>query len=120
VKEGSGNGHVRERSGNGPLFIEDPLGNLKGGGGLFTGDLETVKELCKWSVPVYGICVRGTWREGSFTGNSESYVRHVKEGLGNGACLVLETLCWEPGWRDPVLRIPRDVVEGSGNGAFLL
>ena len=26
----------------------------------------------------------------------------------------------EPGWRAPVLRIPMDVVEGSGNRAFLL
>jgi len=39
--------------------------------------------LCKWSISVYGSCVRGTWREGSFTGNSESYVRLVNEGFGN-------------------------------------
>jgi len=37
--------------------------------------------------PKNGISVGGTWREGSFTGNSESYIRHVKESLGNGASL---------------------------------
>jgi hypothetical protein len=35
---------------------------------------------------------RGNWREESFTGNSESYVRHVKEGSGNGASLCLYRL----------------------------
>ena len=35
---------------------------------------------------------RGNWGEGSFTGNSESYVRHVKEGFGNGASLCLYRL----------------------------
>jgi len=29
--------------------------------------------------------VRRTWREGSSTGNSESYIRYVKEGFGYGA-----------------------------------
>jgi len=27
------------------------------------------------------------WREHSSTGNSESYISHVKEGFGNGASL---------------------------------
>ena len=63
-----------------------------------------------------GSFVRGTWREGSFTGHSESYVRRVEEGLGNGVSLI-EALWWERGGRTAVLRIPR---EGSGNGAFLL
>ena len=38
MKEGSGNGYARERSGNGPLFIGAPLGNLEGGS--FTGYLQ--------------------------------------------------------------------------------
>jgi len=35
--------------------------------------------LWKWSVSLflYGASARGTWREGSFTGNSESYVLSV-------------------------------------------
>jgi hypothetical protein len=41
------------------------------------------------SLSLYGSSVRETWREGSFTGNSESYVRHVKEGFGNAALLSL-------------------------------
>jgi len=37
--------------------------------------------------------VREIWREGgSFSGNSESYVRHVKEGFGNEASLSLYRL----------------------------
>ena len=35
----------------------------------------------------------GTWRECSFTGSSESYVRHVKEGFGNGASLSVFRHC---------------------------
>jgi hypothetical protein len=35
---------------------------------------------------------REYWREGSFTGNSESYVRHIKEGFGNGASPCLYRL----------------------------
>ena len=67
--------------------------NLEGGGGLFTGDLKTLKELCKWSVSVYGICVRGTWREGSFTGNSESYCKTCQGRFGKWSMsLVIETL----------------------------
>jgi hypothetical protein len=38
--------------------------------------------------------VRGTWREGSFTGNSASYIRHVKEDYCNAASVVsLKRLC---------------------------
>jgi len=70
------------------LNIWAPLGNLKGD--LFTEDFETVKKvLCKWSISLYGSCVRGTWRKGFFTGIYESYVRHVNEGFGNGASLSL-------------------------------
>jgi hypothetical protein len=34
---------------------------------------------------LYGSFVKGTWRESSYTGDSESYIRPVKEGFGNGA-----------------------------------
>ena len=42
---------------------------------------------------IYGSSVRETRKEGYFTGNSESYRRHVKEGFGNGASLSLQRLC---------------------------
>jgi hypothetical protein len=32
------------------------------------------------------------WRDGSFTKNSESYIRHVTERSGNGSALSLEML----------------------------
>jgi hypothetical protein len=70
------------------LFIGAPLGNLEGS--LFTGNSERqLKEVCGSgaSLSLCGSSVRGTWREGSFTGNSESYVRNVKEGFGNEASL---------------------------------
>jgi len=35
---------------------------------------------------------RGTWRKGSLAENSESYVRHVKEGFGNEASLSFQRL----------------------------
>ena len=34
---------------------------------------------------LYGSFVKGTWRESSYTGDFESYIRHVKQGFGNGA-----------------------------------
>jgi len=37
--------------------------------------------LCKWSISLYVSSVRGTWRNRPFTGNSESYIGHVKEGF---------------------------------------
>jgi len=46
---------------------------------------ESKRALCKCSVSLYGSFVKGTWRESSYTGDSESYIRHVKEGFGNGA-----------------------------------
>jgi hypothetical protein len=33
---------------------------------------------------LYGSFVKGPWKESSYTGDSESYIRHVKEGFGNG------------------------------------
>jgi len=52
--------------------------------------------------------VKGTWREGSCTGNSESYIRHVKEGYGKGAALFIEDPSGEPGVRTSIVRTPRD------------
>jgi hypothetical protein len=35
---------------------------------------------------------RETQREGSLTGNAESYIRHAKEGFGNEAFLTFQRL----------------------------
>jgi hypothetical protein len=48
--------------------------------------------LWKWSIYLCGSPAKGTWRKGFFTGNPESYVRHVKEGFGKGASLFIQTL----------------------------
>jgi hypothetical protein len=55
----------------------------------------------------------GTRREGSFTGNSGSYVRHVKEGSGNGASLTLYRFAGRT-WRKGsyIKDFERHVVEG--------
>jgi hypothetical protein len=45
---------------------------------------DSKRALFKQCVSLYGSSVRGTWRKGSFTGNSDSYIRHVKEGFENG------------------------------------
>jgi hypothetical protein len=69
-------------------------------GHCFTGDLERKVMFCfirgqcafgylrdmrknarEKSSCLYRLPVGGTWREGFFTGNSESRVRNVKEGL---------------------------------------
>jgi hypothetical protein len=62
--------------------------------------------------------VRETWRQGSFTGNSESYVRHVKEGFGNEVSLSLQRGTWREG--SYTEDSERHVMERSGNEAFLL
>jgi hypothetical protein len=54
------------------------------------------------SFSLYWRFVRGTWREVSFTGYSESYIRHVKEGFGNVASPSLYKLR-ECGERAPIL-----------------
>jgi hypothetical protein len=57
-----------------------------GGGFIYQEFWETVKEHS-----VNGVCL-SLWEfceECSFTGNSASYVRHVKEGYGNAASLSL-------------------------------
>jgi hypothetical protein len=50
-----------------------PLG--QGGDAALPGILRDSKRvLGERSLPVYGSCARRTWREGSFTAKSESYV----------------------------------------------
>ena len=52
-------------------------------GSLFTGTLRDYKRgLWKRSVSLYGSSMGGNWREGSFTGNSESQILSVpRDGL---------------------------------------
>ena len=45
--------------------------------------------LWKQSVSLYGISAKGTWRKGSFTGDSEGY---VKERSGNRQLSLLGNL----------------------------
>jgi len=45
------------------------------------------------SLSIYGSFVKGTWRDSSYNGDSESYIRHVKEGFGNGASNSSNKLC---------------------------
>jgi hypothetical protein len=61
--------------------------------------------------------VRETWRNTPFTGNSESYIRHVKEGFGMGTSLSLYRL--HEGTYSYTEYSKRHVKEGSENGAFL-
>ena len=63
---------------------------------------------------------RGTWRGGSFTGNSESYVRHVKKAL-EMSHLTLYTGSMRRTQRDGSYTEDSDrhVIEGSGNKHFI-
>jgi hypothetical protein len=75
-----------------PISAGDPLVNLEGGGvvvHLPGTPRDSDRALCKSSVSACGSSVRGTWRKGSFTGNTESYIGLVKEGYGSGASLSL-------------------------------
>jgi hypothetical protein len=47
---------------------------------------DSKKEVCIPSVSLHG---SGTWRDGSFNWNFESFVRHVEEGFGYGESLSL-------------------------------
>jgi hypothetical protein len=68
--------------------IDTWLGKLEGL--QLPGTLRDSKRvLCKWSIYLYVSSVRGTRRNSPFTGNSESYTRHVKEGFGMAASLYL-------------------------------
>jgi hypothetical protein len=61
--------------------------------------------------------IRGTWRGGIFTGDSE---RHVREGL-EGEHLSLYRGSVRGTWREGshTEDSKRHVIEGSGKGAFL-
>jgi hypothetical protein len=56
---------------------------------------------------------------GSFTGNSDSYFKHVKESFGNRS---LYRGSMRRTWREGSYPVDteRNVMEGSGNGAVLL
>jgi hypothetical protein len=47
---------------------------------LLRTSTDSKRGLWKWSVSLYGRSVMGTWREGSFTGDSEGY---ITEGSGD-------------------------------------
>jgi len=53
---------------------------------------DSERVLCKWSIYLYVSSVRVTWRNSPFTENSESNIRHVKEGFEMGASLSLQRL----------------------------
>ena len=64
--------------------------------------------------------MKGTLREGSFTGNSESYVRHVKEGF-EMEHPSLYSLCEGNRREDSYTKdSKRCVMESSRNRGFLL
>ena len=89
--------YVKEGSTKGQLSLHrDPL-EERGGGGHFIRDIEiqTIEgsgSLAPLSLSLSGSSTRVTWRDVSFTGKSEIYVRHVKEGFGNGASLSFDWL----------------------------
>jgi hypothetical protein len=59
------------------------------------------------------------WSVGSLNGNSDSYVKHVKESFGNPS---LYRGCVRGTWRVGSYPVDseRNVMEGSENGAVLL
>jgi hypothetical protein len=81
----------------------------------FTGDFERHEGgLWKRSVSLYW-----SWREGFFAGNSESYVRHVRERFGNGPlCLCRGSLRGPWGKRYYTEDSERHIMQGFGNGAY--
>jgi len=65
--------------------------------------------------------VKGTWKESCYTGNSESYIRHVKEGFGNGASNSSNRLHKGNMERGSYTEdSEKHVMEGSGNRVSLL
>jgi hypothetical protein len=60
-----------------------PIGNM-GRTFVYRRLWQSKRALGKRSVSVYGNSVNETWRKGFCTGNTESYVRHVKEGSVHG------------------------------------
>jgi len=71
------------------LSTGTPIGNLEGGS--FTGKFERQMKKGSGYGPSLSMEAKGYWREGEgcFTGNSESYMRHIKEGFGNRTSLCL-------------------------------
>jgi hypothetical protein len=61
------------------LSIGGPLEDMEGTP-LPGTSIDSKRGLWKWRVSLNGSSVRGTWREGSFTGDPEGY---VKDGSGN-------------------------------------
>jgi hypothetical protein len=76
------------------IFLHwDPIGK-HGDGVHLPGTLrESKRALCKHNVSLYGSFVKGTWRESSYTADSESYIKRVKESFGNGASNSLYRIC---------------------------
>jgi hypothetical protein len=105
------------------LSIQAPLGNWRGERGLVYQGLwkADIEGLWKQSVYLCGSSTKGTWREGFFTGNPESYVRRVKEGFGNGYLSLyrgsVRGTSREGSYTEDS---DRQVMEGSGNRAFVL
>jgi hypothetical protein len=69
--------------------------------------------LWKWSVSLYGSCVRDTWWGDSFTEDPEGY---ITEGSGNGHLSIWALLRNLVGGSFPE-DFQRQMKEGSGNGA---
>ena len=65
--------------------------------------------------------MKGTWRQSTYNGDSESYIRHVKKSFGNGAS-NLQTGSIRETWKEgPYTEDSKKLVmEGSGNIASLL
>jgi hypothetical protein len=73
--------HVKRRLSTGAfLSVKGPLGEPEEKF-VYPGLRETVNEGSVNGLSLYGDCARGTWREGSFTGDPEGY---TKEDSGDG------------------------------------
>jgi len=62
-----------------------------------------------------------TWKDGSFTGNTESYVTHIKKALTiehPSPCIGCVRGSWNEGSYAEDSK--RHAIEGAGNGAFPL
>ena len=64
---------VNQGSGDGPLFHRDPAGEP--GMRLVHWGLREMNGVLQWGISLQGISMRGTWREGSFTGDTEGYAK---------------------------------------------
>ena len=82
-------GYIKEGSGSDHLSPYGALWEPGGGGALVYQTLRDGHRTALERVYTSVAAAKGTWREGFFTGNPESYVKHVKEGFGYGASLSL-------------------------------